>query len=93
MYDWAASKSYLSPYIENKEFRSEAVVTIDVDAKYKVDDLTKVLRDQNAAIDIDGYRKLNRNQFRIALFHNVSYENLEKLTKMISLAIESEKLS
>jgi phosphoserine aminotransferase len=91
MYDWAESKPYLSPYVGDKQFRSEAVVTIDVDAKYKVDDLTKVLRDQNAAIDIDGYRKLNRNQFRIALFHNVSFENLEKLTKIISLAIESEK--
>ncbi len=93
MYDWAESKPYLSPYVENKEFRSEAVVTIDVDAKYKVDDLSKVLRDQGAAIDIDGYRKLNRNQFRIALFHNVTLENLQKLTQMISLAIESEKLA
>ena len=92
MYDWAESRPYLSPYVENKEFRSEAVVTIDVDSKYKVDDLTKVLRDQGAAIDIDGYRKLNRNQFRIALFHNVTLENLEKLTKMIDLAITSEKI-
>ena len=89
MYGWAEKKSYLSPYVQEKEFRSEAVITIDVDDKYKVDDLTKVLRAQNAAIDIDGYRKLNRNQFRIALFHNVTYENLEKLTKIISLAIET----
>lgn len=93
MYDLADSKSYLSVYVENKEFRSESVVTIDVDAKYKVDDLTKILREQGAAIDIDGYRKLNRNQFRIALFHNVTLENLEKLSKIISLAIESEKIN
>jgi phosphoserine aminotransferase len=91
MYGWAESKSYLSPYIQQKEFRSQAVVTIDVDAKYNVDDLAKVLRAQNIALDIDGYRKLGRNQFRIALFHNLTFENLEKLTKIISLAIESEK--
>lgn len=62
---------------------------IDIDSKFNVDDLTKMLRDQNIAYDIDGYRKLGRNQLRISMFHNVSFENLEKLTKVISLAIES----
>jgi phosphoserine aminotransferase len=89
VYGWAESKSYLKPYIENKEFRSLAVATIDVDDKFKTDDLSKILRSQNVAYDIDAYRKLGRNQFRISLFHNVSYENLERLTKAISLAIES----
>ncbi len=90
LYSWAEKKPYLKAYIENPEFRSEAVATIDVDDKYKTEDLSKVLRAQNAAYDIDSYRKLNRNQFRIALFHNVTYENLEKLTKIISLAIETQ---
>lgn len=90
MYGWATDKSYLSPFIQEEKFRSDAVITIDVDSKYKVDDLSKVLRDQGVVIDIDSYRKLNRNQFRIALFHNVTYENLEKLTRIISLAIESQ---
>lgn len=89
MYSWAEEKAYLSPFIKNKEFRSQCVATIDIDEKFNVDDLTKVLRDQNVAIDIDGYRKLGRNQLRISMFHNVSYENLEKLTRIITLAIES----
>jgi phosphoserine aminotransferase len=91
MYDWAEEKPYLSPYISEKEFRSEAVITIDVDEKYSVDDLAKVMRAQDVAIDIEGYRKLGRNQFRIALFHNVTLDNLKKLTQIISLAIEAEK--
>lgn len=91
VYGWAESKPYLSPFIREKEFRSQAVATIDIDSQYPVDDLTAVLRDQNIAIDIDGYRKLGRNQLRISLFHNVTLENLEKLTKIISLAIESQK--
>lgn len=91
MYGWAEAKPYLKAYIENPEFRSDAVVTIDIDEKYNVDDLSKMLRAQHAAYDVDGYRKLGRNQLRIALFHNVSYENLEKLTKIISLAIESQR--
>lgn len=89
MYGWAENKSYLSPFIQEKEFRSDAVATIDIDPKFNVDDLTKMLREQKIAYDIDGYRKLNRNQLRISMFHNVTLENLEKLTKVISLAIES----
>jgi phosphoserine aminotransferase len=85
LYGWAESKPYLSAYITDGKFRSDAVATIDVDAKYSVDELAKVLRAQNVAIDIEGYRKLGRNQFRIALFHNVSFDDLEKLTKIISL--------
>lgn len=91
MYGWAEEKPYLSPYIKEKNMRSLAVVTIDVDDRYKMDDLAAVLRAQNIVYDIEAYRKLNRNQLRIALFHNVSYENLVKLTKIISLAIESSK--
>ncbi|MFP5386357.1 MAG: aminotransferase class V-fold PLP-dependent enzyme [Bacteriovoracia bacterium] len=89
VYGWATEKPYLSPFIKKPEFRSQAVATIDLDNKYNVDDLTRMLRTKNIAVDIDGYRKLNRNQLRISLFHNVSYENLEKLTRIISLAIES----
>ena len=91
LYGWAAEKPYLSAFIQEKEFRSQAVATIDVDEKFKVDDLTKFLRAKKIAYDIDGYRKLNRNQFRISMFHNVTYENLKKLTTIISLAIESEQ--
>lgn len=90
MYGWAESKSYLSPFVKEAEFRSQAVATIDVDDKFKADDLANVLRAQGVVYDIDAYRKLGRNQFRIGMFHNVSFENLEKLTKIISLAIESQ---
>lgn len=89
MYGWADSKPYLNPYIQEKSMRSQAIVTIDVDDRYKMDDLAAVLRSQNIVYDIEAYRKLNRNQLRIALFHNISYEDLVKLTKIISLAIES----
>jgi phosphoserine aminotransferase len=90
MYGWANSKSYLKPFIEEEKFRSIAVATIDLDEKYKADDLAQSLRAQGVVYDIDAYRKLGRNQFRIGLFHNVSYENLEKLTQIISLAVEGQ---
>jgi phosphoserine aminotransferase len=89
VYDWAEARPYLAPFVRDPAFRSDAVATIDVDSRFDVDALTAVLRAKNLAVDIDGYRKLNRNQLRIALFHNVTYENLEKLTQVISLLIEA----
>ena len=93
IYNWAEEREYLSPFIKDKAFRSDAVATIDIDTRYSVDDLTKSLRDQDIAYDIDGYRKLGRNQLRISLFHNVSSSNLEKLTKIIDLMIKAEARS
>jgi len=90
VYQWAESKDYLSCFIKDKTFRSRSVATIDVDESIPVGDLTKKLRDENIVYDIDSYRKLGRNQFRISMFHNVSLENLQKLTQLISHSIESE---
>ncbi|MGZ3788629.1 MAG: aminotransferase class V-fold PLP-dependent enzyme [Bacteriovorax sp.] len=90
LYGWAESKPYLSPYIEEKEFRSIAVATIDVDPKVNVDDIIKFLEKKKIVYGIDGYRKLGRNQFRISMFHNITYNNLEKLTGLLSKMIESK---
>lgn len=90
VYGWANEKSYLSCYIEEEEFRSTAVACVNVDDKYDVNPLLKVLGEEGSVYGIEGYRKLGKNQFRISLFHNVSYEDLEKLTKLLSAAIEAE---
>lgn len=87
IYGWANSREYLTPFIEDEAFRSIAVATIDVDGKYPVSKLCAFLRDQGLVYDIEGYRKLGRNQLRISLFHNTKYEDLEKLTKIIDLCI------
>ncbi|MBY0517109.1 MAG: aminotransferase class V-fold PLP-dependent enzyme [Bacteriovoracaceae bacterium] len=89
VYQWAQGKEYLSAFIKEKQYRSTAVATIDVDEEFKVDDLTKMLWSQKIARDIDGYRKLGRNQLRISMFHNITLEDLEKLTQAISFAIEN----
>ena len=88
IYSWAIEREYLSPYVDEENSRSWAVATIDVDDKYPVGDLIKVLEKQQAVYGIDAYRKLGRNQFRIALFHNVKIEDLKKLTEIIDLAFK-----
>jgi phosphoserine aminotransferase len=90
LYNWAESKPYLSCFISEAQFRSVAVATIDVDSKVNVDDVIKVLEKKKIAYGIDGYRKLGRNQFRISMFHNISFSDLEKLTKLLTMMIESK---
>ena len=91
IYGWAQQKPYLSCFIREPKFRSIVVATIDVDEKYNMADLCAALTKQHIAYGIEAYRNLNRNQLRIALFNNITYEDLEKLTKLVSAAIEGQK--
>jgi len=90
LYKWAQSKSYLSCFIKEEQFRSISVATIDIDKSINADDLENKLSELGIIFDINGYRKLNRNQIRISLFHNITLDNIIKLTEVISYAIESE---
>lgn len=92
IYGWAKEKPYLCAFVEDEEFRSIAVATIDIDEKYSASDLCSFLRSTGYVYDIEGYRKLGRNQLRISLFHNVTYENLKKLTQIIDICIENASL-
>lgn len=91
IYRWAEEKEYLSPYVKESQYRSTSVATIDLDDRYPAGDLTKILREKKIVYDIDAYRKLGRNQFRISLFHNITLTDLKKLTQIVDFAIESAK--
>lgn len=92
LYNWANEKEYLSPYVDDQSYRSNVVATIDVNEKIPVGDLLKVLHEQGAIYNVDAYRKLGRNQIRVGMFYNIKYDDLVKLTKLISDAIESQTL-
>lgn len=89
LYDWASEKKYLSHFVKDVDARSISVATIDVDDKYPMGELAQRLRELEIAFDIEAYRRLGRNQLRIALFHNVSKDDLKKLTQIVSYAIEN----
>jgi phosphoserine aminotransferase len=88
MYQWAESKKYLNPYVQAISLRSQSVATIDIDAAFPVAEIASFMKQKNLAIDIEGYRQLNRNQFRISMFHNVLKEDLEKFAWIISNIVE-----
>ena len=89
VYSWAEEKEYLCPFIKEKKYRSNVVATIDMDDRYDAAELAKRFRQLRVAYDIDSYRKLGRNQLRLALFHHIDFDNIKKLTEMIDFAIES----
>ena len=89
IYGWAEEKDYLSCYIEEKRYRSLSVATVDVAPPTNVAQLLKYLAEKKQVYDISSYRKLGRNQFRIGLFYNIDYSELERLTQLLSHLIES----
>lgn len=93
IYSWAESRPYLSCFVKETRYRSHAVATIDLDEQYSAKDLCQRLRDMGWVYDIEPYRKLGRNQFRISLFHNVSLSDLTKLTKIIDFAIQEQAVA
>lgn len=90
IYSWANEKDYLSPYVKKEKFRSSTVAAIDVVDSIDVKDLLHLLVDQKVVFGIESYRKLGKNQFRIALFYNILYSDLKKLITILSNAIEDQ---
>ena len=89
LYSWAEEKSYLSPYVQDKKYRSNVVCTIDVDDSLPVNDLLKTLHESKIVYGIESYRKLGRNQFRIGVFHNVSESDVIKLRDLLTHCLEN----
>ena len=86
LYTWAEQSDFAMPFVGKPAERSHVVGTVDfVDA---VDAMTvaKVLR-ANGIVDTEPYRKLGRNQLRIALFPSIDPEDVEALTACIDYVV------
>ena len=88
MYSWAEASSYASPFVTNPDERSHVVATIDFDDSVSADAVNKVLR-ANGIVDTDSYRKLGRNQIRVAMFPAIDPEDIEALTKCVDYVVEN----
>ncbi len=82
VYEWAESSDFASPFVENREQRSPTVATIDLDSTVAAGDVAGALR-TNGIVDIEGYRKLGRNQLRIATFPAIEIADADRLTRAI----------
>jgi len=87
LYTWAEKTTYTTPYVEDPAARSQVVGTIDIDASVDAATISKVLR-ANGIVDTEPYRKLGRNQLRIAMFPAVEPADVETLTACIDYVAE-----
>ena len=88
LYDWAAASAYATPFVTNPEHRSQVVVTIDFDDSIDAVGIAKTLR-ANGIVDTEPYRKLGRNQLRVATFTAVEPDDVRALVSCIEFVVEN----
>lgn len=89
LYTWAENSSVATPFVANPAERSNVIGTIDFDESIDATMIAKTLR-ANGVVDTDPYRKLGRNQLRIAMFPSIDPEDITKLTACIDYIIENQ---
>jgi phosphoserine aminotransferase len=82
LYGWADSSAYASPFVAKPDERSNVVGTIDFSDEVDAAAVARILR-ANGIVDTEPYRKLGRNQLRIAMFPAVDPEDVSALTRCI----------
>ncbi|WP_408896929.1 phosphoserine transaminase [Nocardioides sp. R1-1] len=86
LYGWAERTSYTTPYVSDPDHRSLVIGTIDFDDAIDAAQVAKVLR-ANGIVDTEPYRKLGRNQLRIAMYPAVDPADVEALTRSIDFVV------
>jgi phosphoserine aminotransferase len=87
LYSWAESVDYATPFVADPDHRSQVVVTIDFDEAIDAAAIAKTLRD-NGILDTNPYRKLGRNQLRIATFVSTDPADVRQLIASIEYVVE-----
>lgn len=82
LYTWAEKSSFAQPFVVNPAERSQVVGTIDFDESIDAAAIAKALR-ANGIVDTEPYRKLGRNQLRVAMFPAIDPADVEALTACI----------
>jgi phosphoserine aminotransferase len=87
LYTWAQARSYTTPFVAEPRLRSAVVGTIDFNDDVDAAVVAKVLR-ANGIVDTEPYRKLGRNQLRVAMFPAVEPDDVSALTECIDWVVE-----
>ncbi len=87
LYTWAEKTSYTTPYVADPDERSLVIGTIDLDDAIDAAAVAKTLR-ANGIVDVEPYRKLGRNQLRVAMFAAIDPADVEALTACVDHVVE-----
>ena len=88
LYGWAEASAVATPFVADPAKRSLVVGTIDFADEVDAAQVAATLR-ANGIVDTDPYRKLGRNQLRIAMFPAVEPDDVRALTACIDYVIEN----
>ena len=86
LYKWAETQSFSQPFVVEPSKRSNVVGTIDL-IGVEATQVNEVLR-REGIVDTESYRKLGRNQLRIAMFPSIEPHDVEQLTRCIDYIVE-----
>nr|WP_200942219.1 phosphoserine transaminase [Angustibacter sp. Root456] len=87
LYGWAERTPYTRPFVTDPDHRSPVVGTIDFVDEVDAAAVAKTLR-ENGIVDVEPYRKLGRNQLRIAMFPAIDPGDVEALTACVDHVVE-----
>jgi len=82
LYAWADAHPLATPFVTDTAMRSSVVTTIDIDDSIHADSVAEVLA-ANGIVGTDSYRKLGRNQLRLAAFPAIDPSDIRALTDCI----------
>ena len=88
LYGWAERTAYTTPYVADPADRSLVIGTVDFDDSIDAAAIAATLR-ANGIVDTEPYRKLGRNQLRIAMYPAIDPSDVEKLTAAIDYVVEN----
>jgi len=86
LYTWAESSDFAMPFVQREQDRSHVVGTIDFIDADDAATVASVLR-ANGIVDTEPYRKLGRNQLRIAMFPAIDPDDVASLCACINYVV------
>jgi phosphoserine aminotransferase len=89
LYEWADSHEHATPFVADPAKRSLVVGTIDFDDEVDAAAVAATLR-ANGIVDVEPYRKLGRNQLRVAMFPATEPSDVQALTACIDFVLEQQ---
>jgi len=87
LYGWAQDREWATPFVADPDARSRVVGTIDLADGIDATAVTAALR-ANGVVDTEPYRKLGRNQLRVAMFPAVEPDDVDALTRCVDHVVE-----
>ena len=87
LYAWAESREWASPFVADPAVRSQVVGTVDLDPSVDAAAVCAILR-RHGVVDVEPYRKLGRNQVRVAMFPAIEPDDVRAVTGCIDHIVE-----